>query len=154
MNRRQLVIGLLGLIVLVAVLIGVAWQSHPVDAITVRFHSFSTNFSANGTSRSAWCVVSNTTSVDFVVSVSTEYMTNRAFPTVPMLAQPNNAWGGREHGMFPTDLAPGSNCCRFAAQYRSTPMSHLGVMFEPLRQRFLGERPIRCSYSEEFHTPP
>jgi hypothetical protein len=152
MNRRRLVIGIIGVIVFAAVLIliGVVWQSPPAGAITVRFHSFSTN----GTQRVAFGVVSNTTTKDFVVNVSIEYMTNGAFPKIPVLMQPNEAWGGREHGLDSKDLAHGSNRCRFVVQYRRAPMTYLGMMFERLRTRLLGPRRIDYGYSDEFQSPP
>ena len=148
MNRRRLVIGI-GLIALAALLIGVVLKSPPAEAITVRFHSFSTIGP-----RLAFGVVSNATSKDFVLNVYAEYMTNGAFQKVPMSPRYYKNWGGKEHGLIPTFLAPGSNHCRLVVQYRQAPTTRIGVMFEPIRTRLLGERLLRRGYSNEFHAPP
>src|ERR1051326_4846732 len=100
MNRRRLAIYIVALIVFAAVLIGAVWHSRSTAAITVRFHSFDTN----GPVRLAFCLISNTTDKDFVVSVSAEYMTNGEFPKVPVSMQPYQDWGGRSHGLFPAFL--------------------------------------------------
>ncbi len=150
MNRRRIVIGIL---VLAAVLAGVVFfqEPAPADAITVRFHSFSTN----GTLRLGFCVVSNATEGSFTINVSTERLTNGAFAPAPALARMGyQSWGGREHGLVPTNLDPGSNTCRIVAQYRRAPTTRLGEMLEPIRTRLLGERPIMRTYSDEFLSPP
>jgi hypothetical protein len=147
MNRRRLVIGIVGFIALAAVLIGVVWQSPSAAPITVRFHSFSTN----GPVLLAFGVVSNATTADFAVNVSAEYMTNGAVLAAPRYFE---ILGGTEHGLVHTTVAPGSNHCRLVVQYRRTSTTRVGAMFEVLRIKLVGERPFKRGYSDEFHTPP
>lgn len=150
MNRRRLAIGIIGFIALAAALIGVVWQSPSAAPITVRFHSFSTV----GPQRLAFGAVSNATSKDFVVCVSAEYMTNGAFPKVPMSPRYTINLGGKERGLIPTFFAPGSNHCRLVVQYRQVPTTRIGEMFDPIRTIFFGQRAFKRGYSDEFHTPP
>ena len=152
MNRRRLVIAIVGVTVFagVLILIGVVLQSPPADAITVRFHSFNTN----GSQRFVACVVSNTTTKDFVVNVSLEYMTTGTFPKVPVLVRPNHGWGERQHGLVQLGFAPGSNRCRLVVQYHRAPITLPGIMFDRLRTMLLGPRRVEHSYSDEFQTPP
>ena len=155
MKGRRIVIGIMGVAVIAAAIVGMLLRSPSSPGITVGLHSFTTNFfGTNKTQVGAAVVVSNTTSLkDFVVSVSAEHMTNGTFPSAPLPNPPFEVWAGREHGLTYIPILPGSARRRFVAQYRRVPATRVGRMLEPLRTTLLGPRPIMHSYSEEFETP-
>lgn len=150
MKGRRIVVGIVGITVVAAVIVGVMSLSAPSDGISVRLHCFTTN----GHNLQATVAISNTTSKDFLVSISTECMTNGAFPQVPAWDPPNHPWEGESHGLlYFVDVVRGSRS-RFVAQYRCVPSTCIGRMLEPIRTTLVGPRPILHSYSEEFETPP
>src|SRR5689334_465094 len=121
MSRRLL---LIVLCVFAALFVGVVLlqQPPPSEALTVRFHSIGTN----GTQRVAYCAVSNATSRHFMVVTYTEYMTNGAFARDPSLRLYGQEWSRREHGVLFAEVGPGSNRCRFVAQYFQAPTTRIG----------------------------
>ncbi len=149
MNRRRTVIGL---VVFAAVLVGVVFfqEPAPADAITVQFRSIETNTGP----RFAICVASNASRQNFTLRVFAEHLTNGSFARVAPSEYLYVDWAAGSNGFVLADLPADFVRCRAVVEYQVAPRTKLGKMFEPIRTRLLGERPIMHSYSEEFHTPP